>query len=198
MSKVLLLTALIPAAAFAQQDYSVNFMAGQDQITGNILLSSGASGPLVSSDVLSYSITGSGADPFAISGDSSSVASAASNSALTIENGAIVFTAAPYVTAGTTSTEDVNPIDFTTFSYVRFESPDPLAGSIAEDGGQGMQFINGKYGFGSLFLSDGQVLATSSPSAAPEIDPQGAVEGLTLLAGGLLLIRGRRPARLRS
>ncbi|MGH8291092.1 MAG: hypothetical protein ACREV7_19150 [Steroidobacteraceae bacterium] len=34
-----------------------------------------------------------------------------------------------------------------------------------------------------------------SPAAAPEIDPAGAMGALTLLAGGLLVIRGRRRSR---
>jgi hypothetical protein len=34
-----------------------------------------------------------------------------------------------------------------------------------------------------------------SPVAAPEIDPASAMSALTLLAGGLVVIRGRRSAR---
>lgn len=34
------------------------------------------------------------------------------------------------------------------------------------------------------------------PVAAPEIDPASALSGLTLLAGGLLVIRGRRAQKL--
>lgn len=33
---------------------------------------------------------------------------------------------------------------------------------------------------------------TSDMTAAPEIDPAGAMAGLTLLAGGLAVLRGRR------
>lgn len=32
----------------------------------------------------------------------------------------------------------------------------------------------------------------SDPTATPEIDPAGAMAGLTLLAGGLAVLRGRR------
>ncbi len=35
-------------------------------------------------------------------------------------------------------------------------------------------------------------MATSDMTAAPEIDPAGAMAGLTLLAGGLAVLRGRR------
>lgn len=35
-------------------------------------------------------------------------------------------------------------------------------------------------------------VATSDMTAAPEIDPAGAMAGLTLLAGGLAVLRGRR------
>jgi hypothetical protein len=35
-------------------------------------------------------------------------------------------------------------------------------------------------------------VASSDPTAAPEIDPAGAMAGLTLLAGGLAVLRGRR------
>jgi hypothetical protein len=35
----------------------------------------------------------------------------------------------------------------------------------------------------------------SSPAAAPEIDPASALSGLTLLAGGLAVIRARRSAK---
>jgi hypothetical protein len=34
-----------------------------------------------------------------------------------------------------------------------------------------------------------------SPAAAPEIDPAGAMAALTLLAGGLAVVRGRRGSR---
>jgi hypothetical protein len=33
---------------------------------------------------------------------------------------------------------------------------------------------------------------TSSATSAPEIDPAGALSGLTLLLGGLAIVRGRR------
>lgn len=32
----------------------------------------------------------------------------------------------------------------------------------------------------------------NSPASAPEIDPASAASGLTLLAGGLMVLRGRR------
>jgi len=35
-------------------------------------------------------------------------------------------------------------------------------------------------------------VAASDPMATPEIDPAGAMAGLTLLAGGLAVLRGRR------
>jgi hypothetical protein len=35
-------------------------------------------------------------------------------------------------------------------------------------------------------------VATSDTMSAPEIDPAGAMAGLTLLAGGLAVLRGRR------
>ncbi|HEX3836955.1 MAG TPA: hypothetical protein VHW25_08355 [Steroidobacteraceae bacterium] len=35
-------------------------------------------------------------------------------------------------------------------------------------------------------------------AAAPEIDPAGAMSAFTLLAGGLVVLRGRRPARQRA
>jgi hypothetical protein len=36
----------------------------------------------------------------------------------------------------------------------------------------------------------------SAPTAAPEINPASAASGLTLLVGGLAVLRGRRPQRL--
>ncbi|HEY4215083.1 MAG TPA: hypothetical protein VGM84_26650 [Steroidobacteraceae bacterium] len=33
---------------------------------------------------------------------------------------------------------------------------------------------------------------THTPAAAPEIDPASAISGLTMLAGGLTVLRGRR------
>jgi len=36
---------------------------------------------------------------------------------------------------------------------------------------------------------------TSDPAAAPEIDPASAMSAFTLLAGGLVLIRGRRASK---
>ena len=36
------------------------------------------------------------------------------------------------------------------------------------------------------------------PAAAPEIDPAGAMGALTLLAGGLAVMRGRRPGKTRT
>ena len=34
-----------------------------------------------------------------------------------------------------------------------------------------------------------------APTVAPEIDPSGALSALTLLAGGLAVIRGRKPRK---
>ena len=42
------------------------------------------------------------------------------------------------------------------------------------------------------FASHARVAAASDPTATPEIDPAGAMAGLTLLAGGLAVLRGRR------
>lgn len=36
---------------------------------------------------------------------------------------------------------------------------------------------------------------SSNPAAAPEIDPASAMSAFTLLAGGLVLIRGRRASK---
>jgi hypothetical protein len=38
----------------------------------------------------------------------------------------------------------------------------------------------------------GAVIATAVPLRAPEIDPASALSGLTLLLGGLAILRGRR------
>jgi LPXTG-motif cell wall-anchored protein len=35
----------------------------------------------------------------------------------------------------------------------------------------------------------------SSPTATPEIDPASAVAGLTLVVGGLIVLRGRRRSK---
>jgi hypothetical protein len=43
-----------------------------------------------------------------------------------------------------------------------------------------------------------QIQFGSAPTQAPEIDPTSAVSGLTLLLGGLLVLRGRRPMKLSS
>jgi hypothetical protein len=53
----------------------------------------------------------------------------------------------------------------------------------------------------ALNRESGTTKATSGSSdvaAAPEIDPAGAMSAFTLLAGGLVVLRGRRPARQRE
>lgn len=45
---------------------------------------------------------------------------------------------------------------------------------------------------GSKFLSDGTVIALSPTTAAPEMNPASAASALTLLVGGLLVLRGRK------
>ena len=50
-------------------------------------------------------------------------------------------------------------------------------------------------GFGGLIAYEYQHTHTTSPThsmAAPEIDPAGALSALTLLAGSLAVLRGRR------
>ena len=46
---------------------------------------------------------------------------------------------------------------------------------------------------GEVVLSSATVVTNATtPVAAPEIDPAGALSGLTLLLGGLAIVRGRR------
>jgi hypothetical protein len=63
-----------------------------------------------------------------------------------------------------------------------------LAGVAAAHGQQGQ--CNHFFGFD--FCSPGDHYQPSPVTAAPEIDPASAVAGLTLLAGGLAVLRGRR------
>ncbi len=45
---------------------------------------------------------------------------------------------------------------------------------------------------GSWWIEHHHNYTGSGPTAAPEIDPSSAIAGLTLLIGGLAVIRGRR------
>jgi len=47
--------------------------------------------------------------------------------------------------------------------------------------------------FGAIFLTlAGVTVAIAGPSAAPEIDPSSAISAVTLLLGGLVVVRGRK------
>jgi hypothetical protein len=48
------------------------------------------------------------------------------------------------------------------------------------------------------FRAINEIQYGSAPTQAPEIDPTSAASGLTLLLGGLLVLRGRRPMKLDS
>lgn len=66
------------------------------------------------------------------------------------------------------------------------EGPTPYSLTIEES-------FSDDTGTAATFTANGQITPTSPPSfSAPEIDPASAMGGLTLLAGGLAVFRGRR------
>ncbi|HTT05512.1 MAG TPA: hypothetical protein VMF64_09500 [Steroidobacteraceae bacterium] len=48
------------------------------------------------------------------------------------------------------------------------------------------------YGFQAAAHTNWATTQSTSATSAPEIDPAGALSGLTLLLGGLAIVRGRR------
>ena len=74
---------------------------------------------------------------------------------------------------------------------------DTAIGSVSGCGcGSGESEANANYTLNMVGTLKPELTTTIPPTAAPEIDPASAASSLTMLVGGLLVLRGRRPRRL--
>jgi hypothetical protein len=177
-------------------------------VTGTLILTSGASGYVMPDDIVGYDLTenfGSGLT-YTIAGtqaNASVLGSAAS--ALQVANGNLYYSPPAYSSTGSIP-NGLYESNFASsagienspggFSYLDFQGPgigETPSGGFATAGQTSglLGTIDGLF-FG---LNGGALLGSdppSAPAAAPEVDPEGAIAGLTLLAGALLVLRGRR------
>jgi len=169
----------VSGAAIAQIDYTVNFMAESEKITGSIHLGANSLGPLtpaqitgwtlssVVGDPVTFSFSSKDAGAFVICSGAPGCGLTASKSALTLIPGvkADIFFDDP---SGTIAISTPTVVASGNFPAVLINTP-----------------ATGLVGFSP---AKGTTIAT----AAPELAPASAAGGLTLLLGSLLVLRGRR------
>jgi hypothetical protein len=196
--------ALSASAALAQEAFNINFIAGSEQIVGTVVLASGTTGDLTGNEVLGYTISSTLGDPIAFS-VSGGAGTASGGGLLIVQNGDLVFNPLPWVSLGSLpgcttccQTCDANPTQSFYFDYLAFLGPGFNSfgdehGSAGPGTPQGVGFSGGPNWGDSWGLETGTVLGEEvGGTAAPEIDPSGAGAALTMLAGVLLVLRGRR------
>jgi len=193
----------LAAPAQAQENFYVDFQLqsgnfappGNETIVGNITLAPGTTGLVPDSAITGFSFSSTAGDPFAFSTSGSTPSGITGPGLFTVQGNDLLFTPLPWVAGSPCTSCDSNPyqvLSFGTTSYLDFQGPG-LAGFPAEHGGAGpspsgvgVRFEGASAGW---ILSPGTVIGTL---AAPEINTQGAWPAVTLLVGGLAMLRGRR------
>jgi hypothetical protein len=197
----------LAAPAQAQENFYVDFQLqsghyappGNETIVGNITLAPGTTGLVPDSAITGFSFSSTAGDPFAFSTSGSVPSGILGPGLFTVQGNDLLFTPLPWVPSSPCTTCDNNPyqvLSFGTTSYLDFQGPG-LTGFPAATGGAGssppgvgVRFEGNSAGW---ILSPGTVIGTL---AAPEISTQGAWPAVTLLVGGLAILRGRRRGSL--
>jgi hypothetical protein len=88
-------------------------------------------------------------------------------------------------------------VPFSTDNDFLFNSNGVLLGSLSDDANGDPALTACTAGASISTCVLGWTSTTVTPTSAPEIDSSSTIAALTLLAGGLAVLRGRRPTRLR-
>lgn len=192
----------LAAPAQAQENFYVDFQlqsgsSANETIVGSLTLAPGTTGWVPDSAITGYSFSSAAGDPFAFSASGSTPSFSTGPGLFTVQGNDLLFTPLPWVPGSPCGTCDNNPYQVLSFgsytsTYVEFQGPG-LLGIPAEHGGAGPT----PSGFGIAFegATDGWTLAPGTvigTLAAPEISTPGAWPAVTLLVGGLAILRGRR------
>jgi hypothetical protein len=186
VAKCMLAVAMVGASGAAvAQVYDVNFNVSGEHITGSITVG-GETGTLAEPDISAFTFTGTGINTFNLSG-TTLFCNGGGGCGLSANGGTLQFG------FGSSSVfEDIfncqNP------GYCGFLSMN--SAGVYGSGNGAVTFDVSGQGNGQWDAQSGLSDLTLSPAAAPEIDPGFGASGLTLLLGGLLVLRGRRQHRL--
>jgi hypothetical protein len=100
-------------------------------------------------------------------------------------------------TVGTITYSSIGPnLPFNTDNDFLFSASGVLLGSLIDDTNGQPELVSCKAGASISTCVPGWTSA-AAPTSAPEIDSSSMIAALTLLAGGLAVLRGRRPSRMR-
>jgi hypothetical protein len=168
------------------QTYDVDFSSQGETISGTILLADGTTGSVANSDIDSFSLSGTGPVIFSYAAASDS---GTGGGALEVANGDLYFNPPPWYLGQTGDL--IMQSAYNGFGPLTFCGGGCPAGGSGRTSGPGM-IVYGGGKTGIFSLADGLLLGTDPPASAPEIDPAGAMGGVTLLLGALAVMRGRR------
>jgi hypothetical protein len=167
-------------AAGANTDYSIDFTIGTDTVTGSIALA-GAS-TITASDITGYSLEDSLGISVSMAADGA--AGCVSACGLTVDGRGLTFDF---------GSPAYGELDFP----VGLDSPNGFALLTAASNQRGLGFLNAEKGNSPHFeYSNARVVL--GEAAAPEIDPAGTASAVTLLLGGLMILRAQRVAAIGS
>jgi hypothetical protein len=201
---------LLPLATHAQsqENFYVDFQlqsgipSSTETIVGNITLAPGTTGVVPGSAITGYSFSSTPGDPVTFSTSGSSPSVVVGPGLFTIQGNDLLFTPLPWVPSPLCATCDNNPYQALAFgtyqsTYLDFQGPGlqgiPFEHGAAGPTPSGLGVVVGGFQGGGWILAPGTVIGTNR---VPEINSEGALPAFTLLAGMLVMLRGRhRPLR---
>lgn len=174
---------------------------GAETVVGTITLAPGTTGAVPDAAITGYSFSSALGDPVTFSTSGSAPSGELGPGLFTVQGNDLLFTPLPWVPSSPCTSCDNNPYQVLSFgsyqsSYLDFQGPG-LTGYPAVHGGAGPSPPGLGVAFASTtgnesagwILASGTVIGTI---AVPEISDRGALPAVTVLMGGLAILRGRR------